>query len=132
VPAINTLEKIATKLVPCRNYFNVLIIFFVAVIFYQLVVISPVVSDESHTLAAQFYDVPSLLAVVWLMLLNLLIGIYAQSSTQKLDEKHSKFNLFASVRKFLKRVCYIVITIIFIGLSLTILILSVRLLLVWL
>lgn len=122
---MNTLalfEAIAKKIKPYQkvNYFLAVVF----MLFIVMALIFPIQAELISLDVASGYGKLALLGCIWLLLLNIMVSIFIDAP-EVITEEHSFFTRY---RLKIKRLLYYILAMLFIILTLTILVLSVRLL----
>ncbi len=115
---LKTLEQIAIVLQPYRRLFIFLALLCLGTLAYQLL-LTPAQQQLKSSV-----DTLSFLALLWLLLLNLVITIFSNTT----DETSLKNSFLSGFKRKLKRMGYWLISLLFICLSLAVLIVSIRML----
>jgi hypothetical protein len=115
---LEILEKLSVKLLPFRKLIYLAMIILVGVMITQLL------QTPSPTQASNTFSILSLIGLIWLLLFNILLSIFHNIPKSDNDSK----SRLALVKIKVKRCFYHVLAILFIGLTLVIIFLSVRML----
>jgi len=115
---IPLLVKLSTALKPFHKLTYLLALLIIANIVHQL--FFPTIPAQAEDKETMF----SLLALVWLALINLMLHVFTQLPENKVNEQH----FFARIKNRLIQMFYYLLSLVFIGLSITLVILSLKML----
>jgi hypothetical protein len=113
---ITFLVKLATTLKPYHQFTYILATIMIVNVGYQLLF------SETPAQPANKDTMFSLLAIAWLALINLMLQVFTKTP----DESQGALSILAKVKRRLHNMLYYILSVVFIGLSISIIILSIK------